>query len=80
MIGLFLGSKIGRYVLLVGGAVILVLYVLFRARESGKAAERYRQLEEAVEAARKASNVQREIDKLPDGVAAQRLRNEWGRK
>lgn len=80
MIGFFLGSKIGRYALLVGGAAILVLYVLFRARESGKAAERYRQLEEAVEAARKASNVQREIDRLPDGAASERLRNEWGRK
>lgn len=64
---------------LIGAAALAILVAVLRIRKSGRDAERVKNLEATIEAVRKKEGVSREIDRLPSGSAADRLRDKWSR-
>ena len=74
-----LGTRIGRWVSLAALAVVGLGLALLRAYGAGRRAERQRQQDRKIEAMEKANEVERDVDRLPDGGAADRLRERWSR-
>lgn len=64
---------------LIGAAALAILLAVLRIRKSGRDAERVENLEATIEAIREKEGVSREIDRLPSGTAADRLRDKWSR-
>jgi hypothetical protein len=72
-------NRIKLYAALVGASALAILVAVLKIRKSGRDAERVRNLEATIEAIKKKEGVAREIDRLPDGDAADRLRKHWSR-
>lgn len=64
---------------LIGAAALGILVAILKIRQSGRNAERVANLEATIKAIKKREGVTNEIDRLPDGSAADRLRNKWSR-
>jgi hypothetical protein len=56
-----------------------LLAVAFRIKQSGRQAERIDNLEATLKAIKTKEGVRNETVRLPDGAAADRLRNKWSR-
>lgn len=76
---MFIWTKIKIYAALIGASALGILVAVMKIRKSGASAERVKSLEATIEAVKKKEGVTREIDRLPDGAAADRLRNKWSR-
>jgi predicted MFS family arabinose efflux permease len=63
----------------IGAGAIAVLYAILRIRKSGRDSERAANLEATLKAVQKKEGVKREIDRMPDSAAADRLRDKWSR-
>jgi hypothetical protein len=72
---LWMKSKIALYLTVLGAVAVAVLKI----RQGGKQAERNKTLESTLKSVRKKEEVIREVERLPDGSAADRLRKQWSR-
>jgi hypothetical protein len=72
---LWMKSKIALYLTVLGAVAVAVLKI----RQGGKQAERNKMLESTLKSVRKKEEVIREVERLPDGSAADRLRKQWSR-
>ena len=79
LINFFTKSALGLNILKFGAIIFAVVAVLFGARQAGKNAERIDQLKANQKAARKAHEIDIDIDRLPDGAASNELFNDWKR-
>lgn len=75
----FLFSKVGRWIALAVGLILLAVTVLASAKRAGRQAERVDQMRRTLEAMEKRNAVERDTGRLPAGAAAERLRNDWSR-
>lgn len=62
-----------------GTIAVAVLAALALVRKSGRDAERAERGADTLRDVEKAKDVERKIDRLPDGAAAERLRDKWSR-
>lgn len=62
-----------------GTIIVAVLGALALVRKSGRDAERAERGADTLRDVEKAKDVERKIDALPDGAAAERLRDKWSR-
>jgi hypothetical protein len=65
--------------LLLAGIAVGLLSIVWKIRRSGRDAERLKSAEATIKAIKKKDEVKNEIVRMPDGAAADRLRNEWSR-
>jgi hypothetical protein len=59
--------------------VVALVVTALKIRQSGKDAERNKSLEATLKAVQKKGEVKNEVDRLPSGSAADRLRDKWSR-
>lgn len=59
--------------------VSVAVAAYFKIKSIGKKEEQVKDLKGRVEALKKQTEVSREVDRLPDGDAAKRLRDSWSR-
>jgi hypothetical protein len=71
----WLQTKAAMYLSVVAAIVITALKI----RQDGKSAERGKMLENTLKAVREKDEVKHEVDRLPSGSAADRLRDKWSR-
>jgi uncharacterized low-complexity protein len=76
---MFIWAKVKIYAALIGASLLAILVAALKIRKSGRDAERVKNLESTIEAMRKKEGVAREVNRLPDGDAADRLRKHWSR-
>lgn len=61
------------------GLVGLAFAAYFKIKQDGKAEQKVKDLNANLDALKKSKEVSREVDRLPDGDAARRLRDVWSR-
>jgi uncharacterized membrane-anchored protein YhcB (DUF1043 family) len=61
------------------GLIGVALATYFKIKQSGKNEQKVKDLTTHVDALKKKQEVAREVDRLPDGDAAKRLRDAWSR-
>lgn len=61
------------------GLLSVAAAAVISIRQSGKQAERVDAMKDTLKAVKKKSEVEREVDRNPDGDAAKRLRDVWSR-
>jgi hypothetical protein len=76
---MFIWAKIKFYAALAGAVALAIVVAVLKIRKSGANAERVKNLESTIQAIREKEGVKREIDRLPDSAAADRLRKHWSR-
>lgn len=64
---------------LIAAALLGVLVAILKIRQSGKMAERAANLEATIEALRSKERIKNETERMPNGAAAGRLRDDWSR-
>ncbi len=79
LMNFFTNTSFGLTILKFGAIILAVIAVLFGARQAGKNAEKIDQLKQQRKAARKAHEVDIDVDRMPDGAASDELFNDWKR-
>ena len=64
---------------LIAAAAAGVMFAFLKIKKSGRDSERAANLEATLKAIQKKDEVKREIDRMPDSAAADRLRDKWSR-
>jgi len=64
---------------LILGALTALAAAVVAVRQSGKQAEKVDAMKANIKAIKKKVEVEREVDRIPDGDAAKRLRDSWSR-
>lgn len=64
---------------IIGAILVGVLLAVLRIKQSGRNEERAKNAEATLKAVKKSQGVKHEVDRLPDGGAADRLRKHWSR-
>lgn len=70
---------LGTVIVAVLGAVVAYLRGQSKGKDAGKAEEQARQTDAALQAGKERSDVDQGINRLPDGGAADRLRDKYAR-
>jgi hypothetical protein len=72
-------SEIGLKILKYGAIVLTVIGIIAGIRHSGRLTERAERLEQKYKSIRRSNEIEKRVNALPDGDAANELRNHWSR-
>lgn len=72
-------NRIYAYLALAGGFIVTLLFAIFKIRQGGRDAEKYKQTEKTLDNLATAKRIKDDVVGLDDGER-NRLRNKWTRK